>query len=414
MHKPEYNLKNIKQDFPIFQRYPNLVYLDNAATSQKPQQVIEAVKEFYEQHNANIHRGMYSLSQDATELFEQARMQVATFVGAASSSEIVFTSNASEAINLVAYGWARKFLHPGDIIITTEMEHHSNIVPWLRLKEEYGIEVVFLPISNTYEIHYQTLLNESIDLQRIKLITIAHASNVLGTINPINDIVDFLKTNNIVCKVLVDAAQSIPHLPVNVTNLGCDFLAFSSHKMLGPSGVGVLWAKKELLEVMDPLLVGSHMVNTVFKDSATWSGIPDKFETGTRNLEGVIGLGAAIKYLQALGLESLMAYEELLTQYALRLFHDSQDNIRLYGPTDSKKRVGVFSFTFKGIHAHDVAEILNRKHIAVRSGHHCAQTVMQFINQPATTRASLYLYNTKEDIEKLFEGFSEVKKIFHV
>src|SRR6266480_7861622 len=244
-------LFNYKNDFPIFKTYPYLVYLDSAATSQKPQQVIDAVKNFYEKHNANIHRGIYDLSQDATDHFENARKTVADFIGAKDPSEIIFTNNASEAINFVAYGWARKFLQTGDIIVTSEMEHHSNIVPWLRLKEEKGIKVIFLPMTENYELNYKKILTE--DVKKIKLVALTHASNVLGTINPIKDIIAFLKQNNIQAKILIDAAQSIPHMTIDVSNIGCDFLAFSSHKMLGPSGVGVLWAKKELLEEMDPM-----------------------------------------------------------------------------------------------------------------------------------------------------------------
>ncbi len=409
MNKAIFN--NIKDDFPIFSHYPNLIYLDNAATSQKPKSVINAVSTFYQRHNANIHRGIYSLSQDATHLFEQTRNQVAQFIGVTNSQEIVFTGNASEAINVVAYGWARKQLQKGDIIITTEMEHHSNIVPWQRLKDEIGIQLVFLPIGPDYKLDYKKLKDMSIALDKIKLLAISHASNVLGVINPINEIITYLKQIGVHTKVLVDAAQSIPHLPINVNNLGCDFLVFSSHKMLGPSGVGVLWGKKELLLETDPFFVGSHMIRSVTKEKATWADLPDKFETGTRNLEGVIGLGAAIKYLQSVDMEVLMKHELDLTDYSLQLLQKIKD-IKVYGPQTSTNRLGVFSFNIANIHAHDVAEILNRHHIAVRSGHHCAQTVMQFINEPATIRASFYLYNTKRDIEKLIEGIENVKKIF--
>lgn len=409
MNKAIFN--NIKDDFPIFSHYPNLIYLDNAATSQKPKSVINAVSTFYQRHNANIHRGIYSLSQDATHLFEQTRNQVAQFIGVTNSQEIVFTGNASEAINVVAYGWARKQLQKGDIIITTEMEHHSNIVPWQRLKDEIGIQLVFLPIGPDYKLDYKKIKDMPIALDKIKLLAISQASNVLGVINPINEIITYLRQIGVHTKVLVDAAQSIPHLPINVNNLGCDFLVFSSHKMLGPSGVGVLWGKKELLLETDPFFVGSHMIRSVTKEKATWADLPDKFETGTRNLEGVIGLGAAIKYLQSVDMEVLMKHELDLTDYSLQLLQKIKD-IKVYGPQTSTNRLGVFSFNIANIHAHDVAEILNRHHIAVRSGHHCAQTVMQFINEPATIRASFYLYNTKRDIEKLIEGIENVKKIF--
>jgi len=406
-----FDAKNIKQDFPIFKNHPDLVYLDSAATSQKPQQVIDAVRNFYEFHNANIHRGIYELSQDATELFESTRKKVADFIGAYDSSEIIFTGNASEAMNIAAYGWARKFLQSGDIIVTSEMEHHSNIVPWLRLKEEKGIQIIFLPIDHEFRLDYTSLLQRKIDPQKIKLIALAHASNVLGTINPIPKIISFFKKNNIYAKVLVDAAQSVPHMPIDVKSLDCDFLAFSSHKMVGPSGVGVFWAKKEILENMDPLFVGSHMIRTVSKEKATWADIPDMFEVGTRNLEGVIGLGAAIDYLQSVGMETIESYEKELSAYALQMLLN-QKSVTLYGPKSIDNRLGVFSFNIANIHSHDVAEIFNRLHIAVRSGHHCAQPLMQFINEPATVRASLYLYNTKEDIDKLAEGIKLVKKTF--
>ena len=408
-----FDITKIKQDFPIFNTNPDLVYLDSAATSQKPQLVINSVKNFYEQHNANIHRGIYALSQDATERFESARRKVAEFIGAKDPREIIFTSNASEAINLVAYGWARKFLKKGDLIVTTEMEHHSNIVPWQRLKEEKGIEIVFLPIDENYRLNYKKLTDLALDLKRIRLITFCHASNVLGTINPIKEILDFLKINNIQSKVLIDAAQSAPHMDINVHNLGCDFLAFSSHKMLGPSGVGILYAKAELLGEMDPLFVGSHMIKSVTKEKATWADIPDKFETGTRNLEGVSGLGTAIEYLQQIGMENIQKHDQELTDYVLTILKHFSD-VKLYGPKNGEQRLGVFSFNIANIHAHDVAEILNRSHIAVRSGHHCAQTIMGRIHEPATVRASLYLYNTKEDIDKLAEGIEKVKKMFRI
>lgn len=403
-------MKHLKSDFPIFAHHPELIYLDSAVTSQKPQSVIDAVSHFYTHQNANIHRGLYDLSQQATDLFEATRQKVADFVSATDSSEIIFTSNATEAINVVATGWAEKFLKSGDIIVTSEMEHHSNSVPWLSLKEKIGIKLIVLPIGKDYRLDYKV---SDIDFSRVKLLALAHASNVLGTINPITDIAAYFKRQGADAKLLVDAAQSVPHLPVDVKKLDADFVAFSSHKMLGPSGVGVLYAKKSLLAGMNPLLVGSQMISSVTKDAATWAEAPAKFEPGTRNLEGVIGLGAAIDYLQTIGMPRVAAYEHELTAYALQQFK-SQKDVTIFGPTESNDRIGVFSFAIGNIHAHDVAEILNRSHVAIRAGHHCAQPLMETLGVAGTARASTYLYNTAEDIDALMLGIREVKRVFHV
>lgn len=410
------NLQNYKSDFPIFQKYPQLVYLDSAATSQKPAQVITSVTSFYEQHNSNIHRGLYSLSQNATTLFEESRKKIAEFIGVTDPSEIVFTGNTTEAINLVAYGWAQPFLQRGDYIVTTEMEHHSNLVPWIRLQEKKGITLIFLPVriapgKTQYCLDYRKLLDLNIDKKRIKLLAITHASNILGTVNPVSEISNFLKKNRIHAKILVDAAQSAPHLRINVRKLGCDFLAFSSHKMLGPSGVGVLWAKRDVLEEMEPLFYGSHMIQRVSKQNVQLADIPNKFESGTRNLEGVIGLRSAIDYLENIGLETIQQYEQQLNRSMIDMLKRHK-NIVIYGPESIKNRLGVFSFNINGIHAHDVSEILNRFHIAVRTGHHCAQVLMKKLNQAAAIRASLYLYNSEKDIEQLSEGLAITENIF--
>ena len=403
----------MKQDFPLFKTYPDLVYLDSSATSQKPQVVIDAVKEFYSENNSNIHRGIYNLSQKATDMFENVRKNVSTFINAKDASEIIFTSSTTEAINIVAYGWARKNLKKGDIVVLTEMEHHSNIVPWLRLKEEIGIKLFYLPLTKDYRLDYEIASLSLAITKRIKLVSLAHASNVLGTINPLEEIILFFKKINPDIKTLIDAAQSVPHMPINVQKLNCDFLAFSSHKMLGSSGVGVLYGKKELLEEMNPFVVGSHMIRTVTKEKATWADLPDKFEAGTRNLEGVIGLGAAIDYLQNVGLEKIKKIEKELIQYSLEMF-ERQKNVTLFGPKNSNDRLGVFSFVVENVHSHDVSEILNRSHIAVRAGHHCAKPLMEVLGVTGTVRASIYLYNTKEDIDRLEEGIKEVKKTFKI
>jgi cysteine desulfurase / selenocysteine lyase len=403
-------MNNIKQDFPIFKNHPELIYLDNSATSQKPQQVIDAVSNFYEFSNSNIHRGIYDLSQQATDMFENVRKKVAGFIGARSEKEIVFTSGTTASINYVAYGYAEKFLQEGDSIVISEMEHHSNIIPWQRLKEKKNIDLIFLPITADGLLDYKSF---SGDFSKVKLLALTHVSNVLGTINPIADIVSYFRQNGSDAKVLIDAAQSIPHLPIDVKKLDCDFLAFSSHKMLGPSGVGVLWAKEELLEQMDPLLTGSQMIKRVKKESVVFADIPQKFETGTGNIEGVIGLGRAIDYLQNIGMQTIEDYERELTEYAIEMFA-KQKVLKLFGPTTSENRIGVFSFAVSNVHTHDTAEILNRLHIAVRSGHHCAQPLMDCLQVSGTTRASFYIYNTKEDVDALIKGIEEVKKTFRM
>jgi cysteine desulfurase/selenocysteine lyase len=399
----------MKQDFPLFKNYPDLVYLDSSATSQKPQVVIDAVSNFYENYNSNIHRGIYGLSQKATDLFEEARKKVSLFINANNPSEIIFTSGATEAINMVAEGWGKKNLKKGDIVVLTEMEHHSNIVPWQHLKEEIGIELFFLPVNKEYRLNYKKI--ESLDLKKIRLVSLTHASNVLGTVNPLNEIIPYFRNMNSNIKVLVDAAQSIPHMPIDVKKLNCDFLVFSSHKMLGPSGVGVLYGKKELLEQMDPFVVGSHMIKMVTKEKATYADLPDKFEAGTRNIEGVIGLGAAIEYLNRVGFARIEQHEKELINYTLKMFA-RQKNLKLFGPLDSDNRLGVFSFGIGNVHPHDVSEILNRSHVAVRAGHHCAQPLMEVLEVTGTVRASIYLYNIKEDIDKLEHGIEEVRMTF--
>jgi cysteine desulfurase / selenocysteine lyase len=404
-------MNKIKSQFPIFNTYPNLVYLDSAATSQKPKVVIDAVSEFYSKQNANIHRGIYDLSQNATAMFEETRQKVSKFINANDSSEIIFTSGTTEAINVVAYGWAKRNLKKGDVIVLTEMEHHSNMVPWLQLKKEIGFEIVYLPITEDYRLDYQNF-SSVVDVKKIKLVSLTHASNVLGTVSPIEEIISYFKKINSDIKILIDAAQSVPHIPIDVQKIECDFLVFSSHKMLGPSGVGVLYGKRELLNSMDPLIVGSHMIQTVTKDNVTWACIPDKFEAGTRNIEGVIGLGAAIDYLQKVGFDTIQKHEKELIEYALIMF--DRLNIKLFGPKNSADRLGVFSFAIGDVHPHDVSEILNRFHIAVRAGHHCAQPLMEWLGVTGTVRASVYLYNTKEDIDMLEKGIEEVKKVFKV
>jgi len=404
----------MKQDFPLFKNNPDLVYLDSSATSQKPQVVIDAVSNFYTNSNSNIHRGIYDLSQKATDKFEEVRKKVASFINAKDASEIIFTAGATESLNVVAFGWGRKFLKKGDIVVLSVMEHHANIIPWIQLKKELGIKLFYLPLTKDYRLNYKEIaLLPLAKKKRIKLVTLTNASNVLGTVNPLDEIIPYFKKLNPEMKICVDGAQSMPHLPTNVSELDCDFLSFSAHKMLGPSGVGVLYAKKELLESMDPFIFGGGMIKKVTKEEATWADIPEKFEAGTPNIAGVIGFATALDYLQKIGLENIQKHEQELTNYALEQFA-KQKKVTLYGPKDSNNRLGVFSFLVDGVHPHDIAEILNRSHIAVRTGHHCTQPLMQTLGVVGTARASIYLYNTKEDINKLMEGIEEVKKTFRM
>jgi len=404
-------MKNVKKDFPIFKNHPNLIYLDSAATSQKPQSVIDKVSEVYLQYNSNIHRAVYDLSQTATDAFETSRQRVAKFIGAGDPSEIIFTGNTTESINLVTYGWARKLLKKGDVIVLSEMEHHSNIVPWLQLKKEIGARLLFLPVTKDFRLDYKAV--EAYPTSKIKLFALTHASNVLGTINPLETIIPYFRKIAPKAKILIDGAQSVPHFSVDVKKIDADFFAFSSHKMLGPSGVGVLYAKKELLEEMEPMRTGGHMIKKVTKEFATWADLPNKFESGTANIEGVIGLGTAIEYLEKIGMKHIEQYENELTVYALEKLHKIK-NFKLFGPKDAKNRLGVFAFAVGKVHTHDAAEILNRSHVAVRSGHHCAQLLLEHFGVTGTTRASLYLYNTKDDIDKLVEGIESVKKTFKI
>jgi cysteine desulfurase/selenocysteine lyase len=403
---------NFKKDFPIFTNYPDLVYLDSAATSQKPRQVISAVNDFYTRTNSNVHRGLYDLSQQATDIYEQSRAKVAGFIGAENPAEIIFTGNASEAINLAAIGYAEKTLHPGDVVVISAMEHHSNYLPWQKLEQVRGIKLVTLPLTADFRLDYRWLFTRRIPKKKIKLVALSHASNVLGTVNPIAEIISFYRKQGINARYLVDAAQSVPHLPVNVSELGCDFLAFSSHKMLGPSGVGILWAKAELLEFMDPVFTGSHMVQ-VAGSVPVWSPSPEKFEVGTGRLEAVAGLGAAVDYLSRIGQKQLEAHEKELTKYALKAFSRLK-NFTLYGSQQPADRLGVFAFNLKNIHPHDVAEILNRHKICVRAGHHCAQPLLRVLEVESTVRASLYLYNSPQDIDNLVSALADTAKIFAI
>jgi len=408
-----YDLARIRRDFPILKREvgsgAGLVYLDNAATSQRPVQVLAEITRFYRDHNANIHRGVHTLSVEATELYEQARAKVARFIGAAGPREVIFTRNTTESINLVAHAWARKFLRPGDEVVISEIEHHSNIVPWQMLRDERGITLKYIPMlpDGTLDLDYARTAITG----RTRLVAITAMSNALGTIVPLDVIVAQAKA--VGALVLVDGAQSVPHLPVDVQALGVDFLAFSGHKMLAPFGIGVLWGRLPLLESMDPFLGGGDMILTVSMERSTWAEVPAKFEAGTPNVGDAVALGAAVDYLTALGMDAVREHERALTGYALRRLADVP-GVRIFGVPDADRRGGVISFELEGVHPHDVGQVLDTKGVAIRTGHHCAQPVMLALNVPATARASFYIYNTTAEVDALASGLEDVARFFGV
>jgi len=404
------NVKEIRGDFPIFERETRpgvrLVYLDSTATSQKPVSVIEAMNDFYRRSNANIHRGVHTLAEEATALYEDAREKIAKFINAPSARQIIYTRNTTESINLVAYTWARANLKPGDLVILTEMEHHSNLVPWHMLATERGIELDFIPVAEDGLLDmdaYRALLART-----PKLVAFTHMSNVLGTINPAAEIIRLARDVGAV--TLVDAAQSVPHIAVDAQALGADFLAFSAHKMCGPTGIGVLYGKVELLEAMPPFLGGGDMIKEVKLRSFRPNSIPYKFEAGTPAIAEAVGFGAAVDYLTKIGMTNIAAHEHEITEYALERLEEIP-GVKVFGPSADKKG-GVASFTLDGVHPHDVAQILDRDGIAVRAGHHCAQPLHEKFGIPASTRASFYLYNKKDEVDLLVNGIYKVKKMF--
>ncbi len=401
----------LREDFPILQRKVRgkpLVYLDSAATSQKPRCVLEALREYYENYNANIHRAVHTLGEEATERYERVRQQVARFIGASDPSCIVFTRNTTEAINLVAYAWGRKFLKEGDEILLSEMEHHSNLVPWQLTAKATGAVLKHLPITDEGYLDLDYL--EAYLTPRTRLVALTQMSNALGTINPIKELIEIAHQQG--AFFLVDGAQSVPHLKVNVSDLQCDFLAFSAHKMLGPTGVGVLYARRELLEEMDPFLGGGDMIKQVWLYEAKWNDVPYKFEAGTPNIADVIAFGKALEYLEKLGMDQVRRHELELVSYALEILSTLPD-LTLYGPKNPQDRGGVISFNLEGVHPHDVGTILDDEGIAIRAGHHCAQPLMQRLGVSATARASFYVYNTIEEIDLLVKGLEKVRQVFH-
>jgi cysteine desulfurase/selenocysteine lyase len=404
------DVNEIRKEFPIFQRETKpgtpLVYLDSTATSQKPFAVIEAMDDYYRRSNANIHRGVHTLAEEATSLYEQARVKIARFINAPSAHQIIYTRNTTESINLVAYSWARANLRAGDLVILTEMEHHSNLVPWQILQAERGIELDFIPVTEGGLLDpdaYRTLLARS-----PKLVSFTQMSNVLGTINPAAEMIRLAHESGAV--TLIDAAQSVPHLKVDVQALDADFLAFSAHKMCGPTGIGILYGKIELLEAMPPFLGGGDMIKEVKLRSFRTNALPYKFEAGTPAIAEAVGFGAAVEYLSALGMDAIAAHEHEITEYALERLEEVP-GVKLFGPGVDQKG-GVAAFTLEGVHPHDVAQILDQDGIAVRAGHHCAQPLHEKFGLPATSRASFYLYNTKEEVDLLINGIYKVKQLF--
>ena len=402
----------IKKDFPILEIEVHdgkrLVYLDSASSSQKPRVVLDAMERYYETTHANVHRGVYSIAEEATALYEGARARVVRFIGGRSPREVVFTKNVTEAINLVAYAWGRANLREGDAVLLTEIEHHANLVPWLMLKEERGIELRFIPMADDFTLD----LN---DLERlvdgVKLVGVTAMSNVLGTLTPVRRLADAAHAAGAL--LLVDGAQLLPHLATDVSDLDCDFLGFTGHKMLGPTGIGVLWAREALLEAMPAFLGGGEMIRDVRLDGWTPNEIPWKFDAGTMPIAEVIGLHAAIDYLDALGLDAVREHEVSLTAYALRVLTQRHgDRITIFGPSEPAQRGGVISFSFGGIHPHDVSQVLDEHGVCVRAGHHCAKPLMRRLGVAATARASLYVYNDEADIDVLADALDSTADLF--
>jgi len=404
------DVARIRKDFPILEREirpgVKVVYLDSTATSQKPLSVIEAMNDFYRRSNANIHRGVHVLAEESTALYEQAREKIAKFINAPSARQVIYTRNTTESINLVAYTWARANLKSGDLVILTEMEHHSNLVPWHMLASERGIQLEFIPVTDDGLLDLETY--KSLLARTPKLVSFSHMSNVLGTINPAADIIKLAHEAGAV--TIVDGAQSVPHLSVDMQALDADFYAFSAHKMCGPTGIGALYGRESLLDAMPPFLGGGDMIKEVKLRSFRPNSIPAKFEAGTPAIAESVGFGAAVDYLSSIGMKNISEHEHEITEYALERLEEIP-GLKVFGPSADKKG-GVASFTFEGVHPHDVAQILDQDGIAIRAGHHCAQPLHEKFGIPATSRASFYLYSTRDEVDKLIEGIYKVKKVF--
>ncbi len=401
----------LRADFPILRRQINghpLVYLDSASSSQKPDVVIDAVADFYREYNANVHRGIYTIGEEATAAYELARTRVARFINAPDAHEVIFTRNATEAINLVSYAWGRRNIGRGDTIVLTEMEHHANLVPWQLLVQEKDGDLEFIPITDDGLLRLDVF--EVLLRLKPRLVAFTHVSNTLGTINPVREMIELAHAAGAL--VLIDGAQGAPHLPVDVQELGCDFYAFSGHKMLGPMGSGALWARRELLEAMPPFLSGGEMIREVHLRRSDFNDIPWKFEAGTPAVGDAIGLGVAAEYLEAIGMDAVRAHERELVVYGLDALVQRVPGIELYGPMDPDLRGGVIPFNLPGIHPHDVAQVLDRSGVAVRAGHHCTMPLHERLDLAATARASFSVYSTTADIDALVDGLVEVQRVF--
>ncbi len=401
----------IRADFPIFERDfggRRLAYLDSAATALKPRVVIDAVDAYNSRYSANVHRGIYQIGEEATAAYEGARTAVARFINAADRREIVFVRNATEAINLVAYTWGRQHIHSGDTIVLTELEHHSNLVPWQLLAQERDADLEFVPIDDQGRLLQATY--EALLRTKPRLVAFTQVSNGLGTINPVREMVEAAHAAGAI--VLVDGAQAVPHLPVDVQALGCDFFVFSGHKTLGPTGSGALWARRELLESMPPFMAGGEMIREVHLRRTEFNDVPWKFEAGTPDIAAAIGLGAAVEYLEGIGMAAVREHERELVAYALDLLPQEVPDLHLYGPLDAAERGGVVTFNLPAVHAHDVATLLDREAIAVRAGHHCTQPLHERLGEAATARASFNIYSDREDIERLASALARVQRIF--
>ncbi len=402
------DVESIRKDFPILQREVHgkpLIYLDNAATSQKPKQVIQAITDYYTGYNANIHRSIHELGEEATEKYEESRKKVSEFINAGLPEEIIFTKNSTESLNLLAYSLTSQ-LKKGDEIVISQLEHHSNFVPWQQLAKQRGLKLRFIEINKDIELDEDSIKN-NID-KKTKIVSIGHVSNAIGTINPVEEITRIAHENGAL--MIVDGSQAVPHMQVNVQKINSDFYVFTGHKMLGPTGIGVLYGKRALLDSMQPFLYGGEMINEVKFEDTTFNKLPWKFEAGTMNIAEAIGLGAAADYLKKIGMENIQNHDRELTKYAVEKIKDV-DGVTIYGP---QERGPILSFNVRGVHAHDVSQILDSEGVAIRSGHHCCMPLMSVLGIPATARASFYLYNTEEEVDKFIKSLDKVKKVFGV
>ena len=406
------NIDQIRNDFPILSRKINghqLVYLDNAATTHKPRSVINSLVDFYENHNSNVHRGVHTLSMEATDKFEEAREKISTFINSQTSQSIIWTRNASESLNIISYSWGNKNIGEGDEILLSPMEHHSNLIPWQELARTKGAKIKFLSLNIDGTLDLSNI--DELITQKTKLVSIVHVSNALGTINPVKELCE--KAHQMGALFVLDGAQSVPHMSVDVQDIGCDFFVFSGHKMMGPTGIGVLYGKMEILEEMDPVFTGGEMVLEVTYEKASWADIPMKFEAGTPNIADSIALGTAVDYLQNIGMENIHDYEKNITSYALKKFNKLEsEGVTLFGPKSSDQKGAVFSFHIPNIHPHDLGTILDGMGIAVRTGHHCAMPLIKSLGVSATARASFYVYNTIEEVDTLIDGIKSAIRYF--